>query len=131
LTGTVDLVTEKDFAKGSVVSPQPGDDSNVLIRGIGSLNLNSNPLYVVDGVPLDAGGVGGARSGLNVINPNDIAAISILKDASATAIYGSRAANGVVLITTKKGKTGELKYLMHLNLSMLYKQQVFRSIFPD
>jgi TonB-linked SusC/RagA family outer membrane protein len=128
LTGTVDLVTEKDFAKGSVVSPQqlirgkvagvsivsnsgaPGDDSNVLIRGIGSLNLNSNPLYVVDGVPLDSGGVGGSRNGLNVINPNDIEAISILKDASATAIYGSRAANGVVLITTKKGKTGELQY---------------------
>jgi len=128
LTGTVDLVTEKDFAKGSVVSPQqlirgkvagvsivsnsgaPGDDSNVLIRGIGSLNLNSNPLYVLDGVPLDAGGVGGSRNGLNVINPNDIEAISILKDASATAIYGSRAANGVVLITTKKGKTGELQY---------------------
>jgi TonB-linked SusC/RagA family outer membrane protein len=136
LTGTVDLVTEKDFAKGSVVSPQqlirgkvagvsivsnsgaPGDDSNVLIRGIGSLNLNSNPLYVVDGIPLDAGGVGGARSGLNVINPNDIAAISILKDASATAIYGSRAANGVVLITTKKGKTGELKYNFSSRSSM-------------
>ena len=76
LTGAVDLVTEKNFAKGSVVSPQqlirgkvagvsivsnsgaPGDDSNVLIRGIGSLNLNSNPLYVVDGIPLDSGGVG-------------------------------------------------------------------------
>ena len=128
LTGAVDLITEKNFAKGSVVSPQqlirgkvagvsivsnsgaPGDDSNVLIRGIGSLNLNSNPLYVVDGIPLDAGGVGGSRSPLNAINPYDIEAISILKDASATAIYGSRAANGVVLITTKKGKTGDLKF---------------------
>ncbi len=128
LTGTVDLVTEKDFAKGSVVSPQqlirgkvagvsivsnsgaPGDDSNVLIRGIGSLNLNSNPLYVVDGVHIYSGGVGVSRNCLNVINPNDIEAISILKDASATAIYGSRAANGVVLITTKKGRTGGLKY---------------------
>ena len=67
---------------------------------------------------MDAGGVGGARSGLNVINPNDIAAISILKDASATAIYGSRAANGVVLITTKKGKTGELKYNFSSRSSM-------------
>ncbi|MDA9018837.1 SusC/RagA family TonB-linked outer membrane protein [Flavobacteriaceae bacterium] len=128
LTGAVDLITEKNFTKGSVVSPQqlirgkvagvsivsnsgaPGDDSNVLIRGIGSLNLNSNPLYVVDGIPLDAGGVGGSRSPLNAINPSDIEAISILKDASATAIYGSRAANGVVLITTKKGKTGDLKF---------------------
>lgn len=128
LTGAVDLVTSKDFAKGSVVSPQqliqgkvagvsivsnsgaPGEGANVLIRGIGSLNLNSNPLYVVDGIPLDSGGVGGSRNGLNVINPADIEAISILKDASATAIYGSRAANGVVLITTKKGKTGEMKF---------------------
>jgi len=95
LTGAVDLVSEKDFAKGSIVSPQqlmqgkvagvsvvsnsgaPGDGANVLIRGIGSLNLNSNPLYVVDGIPLDSGGVGGSRNALNVINPNDIASISI------------------------------------------------------
>ena len=61
-------------------------------------------------MPLDAGGVGGSRNPLNVISPNDIQSISILKDASATAIYGSRAANGVVLITTKKGKSGEFKY---------------------
>jgi len=128
LTGAVDLVTPDDFNKGSAVNAQqliqgkvagvsivsndgaPGAGSNVLIRGIGSLNLNSNPLYVVDGVPLDAGGVGGSRNPLNVISPNDIQSISILKDASATAIYGSRAANGVVLITTKKGKSGEFKY---------------------
>jgi len=128
LTGAVDLITPDDFNKGSVVNAQqliqgkvagvsivsndgaPGATNNVLIRGIGSLNLNSNPLYVVDGVPLDAGGVGGSRNPLNVITPNDIQSISILKDASATAIYGSRAANGVVLITTKKGKLGEFKY---------------------
>ena len=128
LTGAVDLITPDDFNKGSVVNAQqliqgkvagvsivsndgaPGATNNVLIRGIGSLNLNSNPLYVVDGVPLDAGGVGGSRNPLNVITPNDIQSISILKDASATAIYGSRAANGVVLITTKKGKSGEFKY---------------------
>lgn len=128
LTGAVDLITPSDFNKGTAVSAQqliqgkvagvsivsndgaPGAGSNVLIRGIGSLNLNSNPLYVVDGIPLDAGGVGGSRNPLNVINPNDIESISILKDASATAIYGSRAANGVVLITTKKGKSGELSY---------------------
>ena len=128
LTGAVDLVTEKNFNKGSVVSPQqliqgkvagvsivsnsgaPGEGSNVLIRGIGSLNLNSNPLFVVDGLPLDSGGVGGTRNPLNVINPNDIESMSVLKDASATAIYGSRAANGVVLITTKKGKKGALKF---------------------
>ncbi|MDG1272099.1 MAG: SusC/RagA family TonB-linked outer membrane protein [Flavobacteriaceae bacterium] len=128
LTGTLDVVGSEDFTKGSVVSAQqliqgkvagvsivsnsgaPGDGANVLIRGIGSLNLNSNPLFVVDGIPLDSGGVGGSRNTLNVINPNDIASMSVLKDASATAIYGSRAANGVILITTKKGKMGDVSY---------------------
>jgi TonB-linked SusC/RagA family outer membrane protein len=76
----------------------PGGNINVLIRGIGSLANNGNvPLYVVDGYPLETGGI-------NNINPNDIATIDILKDASATAIYGMRAANGVVIITTKRGK---------------------------
>ena len=128
LTGAVDLVTAKDFSDGNVISTQqllqgkvagvtittnngsPGEGANVNIRGIGSLNLNSNPLYVVDGIPLDGGGVGGSRNPLNAINPNDIEAISVLKDASASAIYGSRAANGVILITTKKGsKSGKTK----------------------
>jgi TonB-linked SusC/RagA family outer membrane protein len=76
----------------------PGGNITVLIRGVGSLASNGNgPLYVIDGYPLDAGGI-------NNINPDDIASIDVLKDASATAIYGIRAANGVVLITTKKGK---------------------------
>jgi TonB-linked SusC/RagA family outer membrane protein len=76
----------------------PGGNISILIRGTGSLATNGNgPLYVVDGFPLDAGGI-------NNINPNDIASIDVLKDASATAIYGIRAANGVVLVTTKKGK---------------------------
>ncbi|HEY4327384.1 MAG TPA: TonB-dependent receptor [Mucilaginibacter sp.] len=76
----------------------PGGNINVLIRGTGSLASNGNgPLYVVDGFPLDAGGI-------NNINPNDISSIDVLKDASATAIYGIRAANGVVLVTTKKGR---------------------------
>lgn len=128
LTGTLDVVGSEDFTKGSVVSAQqliqgkvagvsivtnsgaPGDGANVLIRGIGSLNLNNNPLFVVDGIPLDSNGVGGSRNALNVINPNDIASMTVLKDASATAIYGSRAANGVILITTKKGKSGEIQY---------------------
>jgi len=78
----------------------PGANINVLIRGTGSLANNGNvPLYVIDGYPLETGGI-------NNINPNDIASIDILKDASATAIYGIRAANGVVIITTKKGKKG-------------------------
>lgn len=128
LTGTLDVVSSENFTKGNVVSAQqliqgkvagvsivtnsgaPGDGSNVLIRGIGSLNLNNNPLFVVDGIPLDSDGVGGSRNALNVINPNDIASMTVLKDASATAIYGSRASNGVILITTKKGKTGKVQY---------------------
>ena len=128
LTGAVNLVTDDSFNKATVFSPQqliqgkvagvsivnnggaPGEGANVLIRGIGSLNLNSNPLYVVNGIPLDSGGVGGSRNPLNIINPNDIESISILKDASATAIYGSRAANGVVLISTKKGISGDFTY---------------------
>lgn len=128
LTGAVNLVTDESFNKGTVFSPQqliqgkvagvsivnnggaPGEGANVLIRGIGSLNLNSNPLYVVNGIPLDSGGVGGSRNPLNIINPNDIESISILKDASATAIYGSRAANGVVLISTKRGVSGDFTF---------------------
>lgn len=79
---------------------QPGASADIVIRGIGSVNSSVTPLYVVDGVPF-----GSSMSG---INPSDIASISVLKDASATALYGSRAANGVVLITTKKGKSGDV-----------------------
>ena len=129
LTGAVDLVTPKDFNKGPINSAQqlitgkiagvnvtsasgsPGDGQNITIRGLGSLSLTSEPLYVIDGVPIDNGGVGGSRNPLNIINPNDIASITVLKDASATAIYGSRAANGVIQITTKKGKdTKEFRF---------------------
>lgn len=127
LTGALDVVSSEDFVKGSISSPQqliqgkvagvsvvsnsgaPGAGSNILVRGIGSLNLNSSPLFVVDGIPLDGSGVGGSRNLLNVINPDDIEGITVLKDASATSIYGSRAANGVILITTKSAKAGDLK----------------------
>lgn len=122
LTGSVDMVNEKDFAEGpatsagqliqgkvagvniSSASGAPGEGQNIRIRGTGSLSLTSNPLIVVDGVPLSDSGVGGSRNTLNSINPNDIASMTVLKDASSTAIYGSRAANGVILITTKKGR---------------------------
>ncbi len=80
---------------------RPGQLGNILIRGVRSLKASNSPLYVVDGIPLQAGGI-------DAINPNDIETIDILKDASATAIYGSRGANGVVLVTTKRGKTGRL-----------------------
>jgi len=78
---------------------QPGSDLNIRIRGFGSINASNEPLYVVDGMPYDGN--------INSINPNDIASMSVLKDASASALYGARGANGVVIITTKKGTKGE------------------------
>ncbi|HFX17846.1 MAG TPA: SusC/RagA family TonB-linked outer membrane protein, partial [Flavobacteriales bacterium] len=127
LTGSVDKVTPKDFTVAPVTNAQslitgkvagvtvvapsgaPGEGAQINIRGLSSLSLTNTPLYVVDGVPI-GGGVSGSRNDLNVVNPNDIASIVILKDASATAIYGSRAANGVVLITTKKGKKRDFSF---------------------
>ena len=73
------------------------------------MTANNDPLYVIDGVAVQAGGINGGRNPLSTINQNNIESISVLKDASATAIYGSRASNGVVIITTKKGKSGDLK----------------------
>ncbi|MBL7560187.1 TonB-dependent receptor [Olleya sp. YSTF-M6] len=128
ITGTTDLLTSEDFNKGPIVSAQslisgkvagvnvtsgsgaPGEGQSITIRGAGSLSLTTEPLYVIDGIPLDNGGVGGTRNPLNFINPNDIETFVVLKDASSTAIYGSRAANGVVLITTKKGKNKDFKF---------------------
>lgn len=94
-------------------SGRPGGNSSIRIRGTNSLTGNAEPLFVVDGIPMQGneGGIGGtnvnASSGLAGINPNDIASIDILKDASATAIYGARASNGVVMITTKRGRAGD------------------------
>ena len=128
LTGAADLISSDDFNTGSMLSPEqlisgklagvsvtsgsgaPGDGQVVRIRGLGSLSLTNSPLIVVDGVPLNDGGVGGSRNALNSINPADIESMTVLKDASATAIYGSRGANGVILISTFKGKDSELKY---------------------
>ena len=128
LTGAADLITSDDFNQGSVLSPEqlisgklagvsvtsgsgaPGDGQAIRIRGLGSLSLTNSPLIVVDGVPLNDGGVGGSRNALNSINPADIESMTVLKDASATAIYGSRGANGVILISTFKGKNTDFKY---------------------
>ena len=136
LTGAVTTVTEKEFNKGTFTSPdqliqgrvsgvqvsnnsgQPGGPSTIRIRGNSAVTGTGQPLYVVDGVPLDgrtarpgfadAGefGAGADSNPLNFLNPDDVESVTVLKDASATAIYGSRAAYGVVLITTKKGKVG-------------------------
>ncbi len=136
LTGSVTSVRAKDFNKGTVTAPdqliqgkvaglqiinnsgQPGGAATIRIRGTASVRSGNNPLYVVDGVPLSGGsgrpGLGLAAFGnspasnpLNFINPNDIASMDVLKDASATAIYGSRGSNGVIIITTKRGQSGQ------------------------
>ena len=125
LTGSVTAISSKKFNKGAITSPTdllagkvagvqitsgggaPGSGSTIRIRGGSSLSASNDPLIVVDGVPLDNDGVAGMRNPLNSINPNDIATFTILKDASAAAIYGSRASNGVIIITTKKGKVGQ------------------------
>tara|TARA_R110002049_G_scaffold9962_2_gene49693 strand:- start:80941 stop:84030 length:3090 start_codon:yes stop_codon:yes gene_type:complete len=138
LTGSVTSLQEKDFGKGvnanidqmiqgkssgvQVIqnSAQPGGGLSIRIRGSSSINAGNDPLYVVDGLPIDGGNVVGEggnrfvgtrtpRNPLNSINPSDIASIEILKDASATAIYGSRGANGVIIITTKSGGDGKMK----------------------
>ena len=80
-------------------SGQPGEDASIVIRGYGSINASQDPLYVVDGIPFDGS--------LSSINPSDIEAMTVLKDASAGALYGARGANGVVMITTKQGKEGK------------------------
>lgn len=121
-TGSVEKVSSEEFNKGAVVSPEqliagksagvritpssgePGGGGEIRIRGGSSLSGNNSPLIVVDGVPLDQRGVQGVRNQLNSINPNEIEDFVVLKDAAATSIYGSRASNGVILITTKSGK---------------------------
>ena len=125
LTGAVTNVTSKDFNQGVINSPEqlingkvsgvqivsgggsPSAGSTIRIRGGASLNASNDPLIVIDGVPMEVGGsVSGAGNFLSLINPNDIESMTILKDASSTAIYGSRASNGVIIITTKKGSDG-------------------------
>src|SRR5690606_29685718 len=101
----------------NTTSGQAGSTSSIRVRGIGSMNASNEPIYVVNGVHIVSGNVGqmsGALSGssnniMSIINPNDIESISILKDAAASSLYGSRAANGVVIITTKSGKAGKQK----------------------
>ena len=125
LTGSIATVTAKDFNTGDVTTPEqliqgkvagvsiisnsgaPGSGSTIRIRGGASVNGSNDPLIVIDGVPLSNNTISGVANPLDLINPNDIASFSILKDASAAAIYGNRASNGVILITTKKGQAGK------------------------
>ena len=128
LTGAVDVVSSKEFNKGAIVSTDqllqgkaagvritdsggtPDSAPNIRIRGGSSLNADSSPLIVIDGVPIGSQNPAGVSNPLSLVNPNDVESFTILKDASATAIYGSRASNGVIIITTKKGTSGGTQY---------------------
>ena len=137
LTGAVNTVGSKDFNGGLVGSPEqlingktagvqvmsnsgsPSSGSTIRIRGGASLSASNDPLIVLDGVPLETGGISGNSGNfLSLINPNDIESMTVLKDASSTAIYGSRASNGVLLITTKKGKGDDLRLSFSSIVSM-------------
>lgn len=136
LTGSVQTVSAKDFNQGAITSPQqlvngkiagvqivdgggaPGAGATIRIRGGSSINASNDPLIIIDGVPIDNGGVSGTRNPLDIVNPNDIETFTVLKDASATAIYGSRASNGVIIITTKKGSGSKLKIDYNGNVSL-------------
>lgn len=136
LTGAVTQVNAKDFQKGNINSSEQllqgkvagleittnggeaGGGSRIRIRGGASLNASNNPLFVVDGFPISSDGVSGSTNLLNTFNPDDIESITVLKDASATALYGSRASNGVIIITTKKGGRGKARYNFNTQVSL-------------
>ncbi|HZB12231.1 MAG TPA: TonB-dependent receptor plug domain-containing protein, partial [Chryseolinea sp.] len=99
-------------------SGRPGGRSNVRIRGFSSINSSNNPLYVVDGVQLPQGNQDQFSQAIDYINPNDIVSVEVLKDASSTAIYGARGANGVILVTTKRGQAGEGKITYNADFSV-------------
>lgn len=136
LTGSVTAVTAKDFQKGFIPSPEQllqgkvaglqitsgggsaGGGSKIRIRGGASLNSSNDPLIVIDGVPVEGNGISGSSNLLSTINSNDIESVSVLKDASATALYGSRASNGVIIVTTKKGTRGKVRYNFNTQVSL-------------
>lgn len=143
LTGSVATVNSKDFNKGLVSSPEQlingkvsgvqimsnsgsaSAGSTIRVRGGASLNASNDPLIVLDGVPLEQGGISGNSSNfLSMINPADIESMTVLKDASSTAIYGSRASNGVIIITTKKGQQGGLKVSFNTTNSVQTRAQM-------
>lgn len=136
-TGSIKTLKSTDFNRGIINSPEqllqgrvagvnvtsasgePGGRQNITIRGPGGVRTGSTPLFVLDGIPLDNSSSNAATSNpLNFLNPQDIESIDVLKDASATAIYGARGANGVVLITTKKGKAGAVNLTLSANVGI-------------
>lgn len=153
-TGAISSVSAKDFNQGAITTPQellagkvsgvqittsggaPGSGATIRIRGGSSLSASNDPLIVIDGVAVDNDGVSGMRNPLSTINPNDIESFTVLKDASATAIYGSRASNGVIIITTKQGAHGRTRFAYNSNVSMgiktnqieVFDAQAYRNI---
>lgn len=136
ITGAISSAQVEDFNKGVVVNPgqllqgvvagvnvtsasgEPGASQDIIIRGVGSLRSGTQPLFVVDGFMLDNSNTGVANNPLNFINPSDIQSIEVLKDASAAALYGARASNGVVVITTKKGQQGDTRMTFSTSTSL-------------
>jgi iron complex outermembrane receptor protein len=137
LTGAISSVSEKDFNQGMISSPEqlvngkiagmqivnsggsPSAGSTIRVRGGASLNASNDPLIVLDGVPMEIGGsVSGSGNFLSLLNPNDIESMTVLKDASSTAIYGSRASNGVIIIETKKGGDEKLRVSLQTTNSL-------------
>lgn len=136
LTGSVTSVNAKDFQKGFIPSPEQllqgkvaglqitsgggsaGGGSRIRIRGGASLNASNDPLVVIDGVPVEGNGISGSGNILSTINPNDIESVTVLKDASSTALYGSRASNGVLIVTTKKGMRGKIRFNVNSQASV-------------
>lgn len=150
LTGAVASVSEKDFNKGMVSSPEelvngkiagvqivngggsPTASTTIRVRGGASLNASNDPLIVLDGVPMEVGGsVKGSGNFLSLINPNDIESMTVLKDASSTAIYGSRASNGVIIITTKKGSGDRVKVSFQTTNSLSTKTKTSDMLSTD
>jgi iron complex outermembrane receptor protein len=136
LTGSIATLSTKDFNKGVTTSPQdllvgriagvsvvsdggaPGSGTTIRIRGGSSMSASNDPLIIIDGFPVDNTDISGVSNPLSTINPNDIESFTVLKDASATAIYGSRASNGVIIVTTKKGAEGKPKFEFNSQISM-------------
>ena len=150
LTGSVATVSAKDFNKGSISSPEQlingkvsgvqimsnsgsaSAGSTIRVRGGASLNASNDPLIVLDGVPLEHGGISGNSDNfLSMINPADIESMTVLKDASSTAIYGSRASNGVIIITTKKGQQGGVKVNFNTTNSIQTRAQMVEMLSRD
>ena len=150
MTGSVTAIKPDEMSKGITISVQdmligkiagvsvisdggaPGSGASIRIRGGSSLSASNDPLIVIDGLALDNNGVQGLANPLSMVNPEDIESLSVLKDASATAIYGSRASNGVIIITTKKGKKGSAPQVTYYgNVSLSTPRKTYQVLSGD